>query len=239
MEIQETEVLDILGNQDKNSEGQEGEVKKKKKRTGAPVVPMPTGASEPGPSGLSEAGTGAAHSFWHAEASVREVSLANELVETKHKLEMVTQEMDGMRSEIATLKMATAPKPLRIFALGFVPSVVLAKNHVDMLKYVAEVLSINMKKRMDGFRNYFNVIEVIRGVESVGVRTCPIFNRIEFCPVKWHHMSKMAKSGRMRADLRIHCCTLCLEALGIICGHPLFKCPWIYEDTWKKIPQGN
>jgi len=231
--------LEILGHDDKNMEGQEGAVKKKKKRrAGAPVVPMPTGTPESFPTGTSGA-AGPSVGSSVGEVSEREVSLANELVETKYRLEMVTQEMDGMRSEIETLKMATAPRPLRIFSLVFVPSIVLAKSHVEMLKYVAEVLSINMKKKMEGFRDYFSVIEEIRGVESVGVRTCPVFNRIELCPVKWHHNTKMAKSGRMRADLRIHCCTLCLEALGVICGHPLFRCPWIYEDTWKKMPQRN
>ena len=36
-------------------------------------------------------------------------------------------------------------------------------------------------------------------------------------------------------ELRLHCCVLCLEALEIICGHPLVRCPWIKEQTWTKI----
>lgn len=151
MEIQDNEFLEILGNDDKNMEGQEGAVKKKKKRrAGAPVVPMPTGTPESFPTGTSGA-AGPSVGSSVGEVSEREVSLANELVETKYRLEMVTQEMDGMRSEIETLKMATAPRPLRIFSLVFVPSIVLAKSHVEMLKYVAEVLSINMKKRWRDF----------------------------------------------------------------------------------------
>ncbi len=207
MEIPENEVRDLLeegivvGNEVVHSK------KKKKRKSGAPVVPMPTGTPA-----------------------------KDELTETKERLEKVTQEMEGMKSEIESLKMSNAPRPLRIFALGFIPSLILAKSHVDMLKYVSDVLSINMKMKMESYRGHFRVIESVSGVESVGIRTCPVFNRIEYCALKWHHMSKVTRSGRTRADLRIHCCTLCLEALGIICGHPLLRCPWIYEDTWKKIP---
>lgn len=164
--------------------------------------------------------------------------LADELVETKQRLERVTKEMEGMKSEMATLRMEAARSP-KIFALGFVPSVVLAKSHLELLKWVSDVLSIKMKEKMGTHRNHFKVIESVSGVESVGIRTCPVYNRIEFCTLKWHHRTKITKSGRPRADLRLHCCTLCMEALGIICGHPLLQCPWIYEETWRKIPEDN
>ena len=160
---------------------------------------------------------------------------ANELIETKQRLERVTREMEGMKSEIEYFRMVT-PRPLKIFALGFIPSVVLAKSHVELLKWVADVLAINMKKRMEVHSNHFKVIETVTGIEAVGTRTCPTYNRIEFCALKWHHTTKTGRTGRARSELRIHCCTLCLEALGIICGHPLLKCPWILEDTWNKIP---
>lgn len=207
MEIQENEIEDILG---KSMDG-EGSKKKRKKKS---KNQDPT-AVEPSSSG--------------------EVALATELAETKQRLERVTKEMEGMKSEIDTLRMVT-PRPLKIFALGFVPSVVLAKPNVELLKWVAEVLAINMKKRMDNHLNHFKVLEAVTGIDAVGVRTCPVYNRIEYCSLKWHQMSKKTKTGRSRMELRIHCCTLCLEALGIICGHPLLKCPWIYEDNWKKIP---
>lgn len=166
--------------------------------------------------------------------SSSEASLVVELAETKQRLEKVTKDMEGMKNEIEVLRMAS-PKPLRIFALGFIPSVVLAKNHVELLKWVSDVLANSMKKRMAEHGNHFKVIQTVSGVEAVGARTCPTFNRIEQCSVKWHHMTKSTKTGRSRSELRLHCCTLCLEALGIISGHPLLRCPWIYEETWKRI----
>jgi len=164
-----------------------------------------------------------------------EASLVNELVETKQRIERMTKEMEGMKDEITTLRRAN-PKPAKIFALGFIPSAVLAKSNVEMLKWVSDVLSISMKKRMEGHRDHFKIIETVSGVGSIGVRTCPVYNRIERCSLKWHQMIKTTRTGHQRNELRIHCCTLCLEALGIICGHPLLKCPWIFEDTWKKLP---
>jgi len=217
MEINEEEIQDILGNDVMERHGTKG---KKKRKVGVPVVPMPMGSSSTSGATLVEPDEG---------------SLVRELAETKLKLAQVTEEMEDMKSEMSSLKSAST-RPLRIFALGFVPSVVLAKTHVDMLKWVADVLSINLKKRMEGHPDHFRVLSTIAGVDSIGVRTCPVFNRLEFCALKWHHNTKLSNTGRVRADLRIHCCTLCLEALGIICGHPLLRCPWIYEDTWKKIP---
>jgi hypothetical protein len=170
-------------------------------------------------------------------------ALATELSVTKERLERVTEEMEGMRSEMEILRNAqpntqtTAPK--KIFALGFIPSVVLTKNNVELLKWVTEVLTPKMKERMALTPNYFRVVEDVAGVEAVGIRTCPVFNRIERCALKWHHHTKITRAGRERADLRLHCCTLCMEALGIICGHPLLRCPWIFEDTWRRISQDN
>lgn len=221
MEIPENEIQDILGTA---TETDDCNIKRKKKRKSVPRIPLPSGV--PPPLGIPPP-TG-------ATGSESESSLVKELVETKQRLSIVTEQMEGMRSEIDQLRMAN-PRPLKIFALGFIPTLVLAKSHVDMLKWVADVLSPNMKKRIESHGDHFSIISTVTGVDTVGVRTCPIFNRVEYCALKWHHMTKMGKSGRSRSELRIHCCTLCMEALGIICGHPLLKCPWIYEDTWKKI----
>jgi hypothetical protein len=217
MEINEEEIQDILGNDDTETHGTRG---KKKRKAAKPVVPMPMGSTSSSGAALVSSDEGA---------------LVKELAETKLQLAQVTEEMEDMKNEMSLLKSASI-RPLRIFALGFVPSVVLAKTHVDMLKWVADVLSVNLKKRMESHPDHFRILSTISCVDSVGVRTCPVFNRLEYCALKWHHNTKMANSGRVRADLRIHCCTLCLEAIGIICGHPLLRCPWIYEDTWKKIP---
>jgi hypothetical protein len=236
MEIPDNEMKDILGIEASNSEvkGNGNLKRKQKRRVAQPTVPQPSGL----PTSSSSHGnlsTGNLVDGAFATEATPEATLA-ELLETKQRLAKVTEVMEGMQNEIETLRMAN-PRPIKIFALGFIPSVVLAKSHVDMLKWVSDVLASNMKIRMDCHRDHFSIMETVTGIEAVGVRTCPIYNRMEFCALKWHHMTKMARSGRTRAELRIHCCTLCLEALGIICGHPLLKCPWIYEETWKNIPR--
>ncbi len=212
MEIHEEEVEEIL-----RTDFPDNNRKKKRKGT---TMTTPDGTVLPSTSATTIVPGGA--------------SLETELAEAKQRLERVTKDMEVMKNEIESLRRA-APKPLKIFALGFIPSVVLAKNHVDLLKWVTEVLSISMKKRMEEHVDHFSVIKSISGVESVGARTCPTFNRIERCVVKWHQMSKTTGAGKTRAELRLHCCTLCIEALGIISGHPLLKCPWVYEETWSKL----
>lgn len=225
MEIPEVEVQDILGYSSVIDSSNPTKATAKTMSEGesstqlVPLIPQPGSVMEqPSPSPL-------------------ETALVTELVATKQRLERVTEEMEGMKKEIVTFRAATTSKPVtRTFALGFIPSIVLAKSNVELLKWVAEVLSISMKRRMEVHRDHFKVITTVKGCEAIGARTCPIYNRIEHCSLKWHQMIKTTKTGRQRTELRIHCCTLCLEAMGIICGHPLLKCPWIYEDTWKDIP---
>jgi hypothetical protein len=219
MEIHEHEALELLG--ETPSIPESGAKKKKKRKANAPLATLPL-ATEATPT-LSD-------------NSLINESIANELVVTKQELERVNREMEGMRSEMDELRRATLTPKKKIFALDVIPSLILAKSNLELLKWVSDVLAVKMREKMKAHQDYFRVIESIAGVDSVGIRTCPVFNRIEFCSVKWHHRTKTTKAGRSRADLRLHCCTLCIEALGIICGHPLLRCPWIFEDTWKKIP---
>ncbi len=94
----------------------------------------------------------------------------------------------------------------------------------------------------------------------MGIRTCARYNRGEICNLgKWHatHKSNSLWScndarqrinkgssqeniqdlqqpeqhGR-RNELRLHACTLCLEALMSINGHSVLNCPWIQKKNW-------
>jgi hypothetical protein len=236
MEIPEVEVQDILGyssviGTNKGSQDMPTNNKKKRRNGGQSNSNQPsTSTATPTTTTLPDANLDLSN------PSPLEASLVSELVETKQKLEKVTGEMEDMRKEMATIRSSNTKPATRIFALGFVPSIALAKPNVELLRWVAEVLSISMKRRMEVHRDHFRIIEQVSGVDAIGARTCPSYNKIERCSLKWHQMVKTTRSGYQRTELRIHCCTLCLEALGIICGHPLLKCPWIYEDTWTNIP---
>ena len=227
MEIHEQEALEILGSQMIPENG----AKKKKKRKSN----VSTESRTPALSSLADSPSLAELPPILIDNSLINESLAAELVDTKERLERVNKEMEGMKSEMDQLRKATGAPLKKIFALDVIPSIVLAKPNLELLRWVSDVLAVKMKEKMKAHRDYFRAIEAVAGVDSVGIRTCPVFNRIEYCSVKWHHRTKTTKAGRPRADLRLHCCTLCIEALGIICGHPLLRCPWIYEDTWKKI----
>jgi hypothetical protein len=98
----------------------------------------------------------------------------------------------------------------------------------------------------------------------LGVRACARFNRGEICHSgKWHtthrpdglwtrhgpagrpedEVSTADQQGRAdhRADhqgrkneLRLHACTLCIEALGAAYGHTVLDCPWILKKNWNE-----
>ena len=58
------------------------------------------------------------------------------------------------------------------------------------------------------------------------------------CPSNWRAISRAEGPGGGwvdKLDLRLHCCTLCLESLGIIVGHPVMNCPWVLKKTWESI----
>jgi len=35
-------------------------------------------------------------------------------------------------------------------------------------------------------------------------------------------------------EIRLHSCTLCMEALGTASGHNVLNCPWILQNNWKQ-----
>jgi hypothetical protein len=47
-----------------------------------------------------------------------------------------------------------------------------------------------------------------------------------------HHQSLSTESFTKRNEIRLHACTLCLEALMTINGHSVLNCPWILKKNW-------
>ncbi len=93
----------------------------------------------------------------------------------------------------------------------------------------------------------------------LGIRACARYNRGEECTLgKWHSTYKSEsnwpsnrasrmeslqqdqgnnskhKHSNRRNELRLHVCTLCLEALGSANGHCVLDCPWILKKNWKE-----
>ena len=100
----------------------------------------------------------------------------------------------------------------------------------------------------------------------LGIRTCARYNRGEECTLgKWHathrpdwidkgsrnhqhldHQQGSHQYGSLeletpsfrqkKNEMRLHACTLCLEALGSAHGHSVLNCPWILKKNWNAKP---
>ena len=45
------------------------------------------------------------------------------------------------------------------------------------------------------------------------------------------HQSIQDRLGK-KNEIRLHSCTLCMEALGSAVGHNVLNCPWIQQKNW-------
>jgi hypothetical protein len=171
------------------------------------------------------------------------MDVEEELKETKQTIKKMEDEMEKMREEMAQMRDTTQQSKPMPYALGFRPNEYLAMNFVKSSEWVSKVLVGRMNAVMKKYPKFFHSYMILGNVDSVGARTCAWFNRGEICREKWHVNSKPIRSDqdsqtgptRFRRELRIHCCVLCKEALGIIAGHTLLTCPWIKSDTWKMV----
>ena len=138
---------------------------------------------------------------------------------------------------------------------GFIESAKWIKDVVA--KNMSEKMSaVNNKTRFDA------LLTSKKKSCYLGVRACARFNRGELClNGKWHTSHRpdglWTRHGPMvrqeveptgadyhgRADhrveqqgrkneLRLHACTLCIEALGAAYGHTVLECPWILKKNW-------
>jgi len=175
---------------------------------------------------------------------VEMVDHPDELAETKEALIRVTNEMNKMREEMAEFRKEAGFKSAETcggFALGFSDKEFLLMNPTKSLQWVSGTLVPRLKIEMDKHNLAMAGLNNIIGRKSAGVWTCAGFNRGGSCHAKWHvhERSCKTKPSVMFKDLRLHCCTLCYDGLGILCEHPLTDCPWIKADTWKKLENGT
>ena len=99
----------------------------------------------------------------------------------------------------------------------------------------------------------WEVFKILKPSDMRSIKTCAAYNRNENCTQgKWHTSSKRISimdriskdqsfrrptqhGNGYREELRVHSCTLCMKALGILSMHNVLECPWIYEDGWGKF----
>jgi hypothetical protein len=143
------------------------------------------------------------------------------------------------------------------YTLGFDKNVYLSKGFIESAQWIKNVLAKNMNDKMneERHRERFETLIISKKPSShLGIRACARYNCGEECNLgKWHATQKnepnwSSKSnqfrplrnsedrGELRQDpspkrneLRLHICTLCLEAIGSANGHSVLECPWIMK----------
>jgi len=119
-------------------------------------------------------------------------------------------------------------------ALGFSLDKYMGLSYIEAAKWIANEIKQAFKTKMEEQPDKFFWTRLVRGKYSMGARTCARFNRGEYCNGKWHTLQKKSDDQEEK-ELRLHGCTLCLEALGIWSVHPVVDCLWLYERTWSNL----
>ncbi len=158
------------------------------------------------------------------------LSADDELIATQNQLKQVTEKMEAMKKEMDALQSGVGTR----YALGYDPVEFNKLKFTESLQWVSTNLVVAMKQEMENFPTYFNGISRIGGVQDIGNKACAGYNRGAVCRKKWHTYLRPTGRGGIE-ELRLHCCVLCMEAMGVLSGHPLINCPWIKADTWINI----
>jgi hypothetical protein len=155
----------------------------------------------------------------------------DELIATQLALKRVTDELETMKRKITALENGGETR----YALGFDPSEFSKMKFTESLQWVTSTLVASLKQEMENFPEYFKIVKEIGNVVEIGNKACAGYNRGYPCRKKWHTYIRHTGQRDGGEELRLHCCALCMEGLGILSGHPLINCPWIKLDTWNNI----
>ncbi len=154
----------------------------------------------------------------------------DELVATKQALKEVTEKMERMKEEMDALQDGVCAR----YALGFDPVEFNKLKFTESLQWVTTNIVVNMKQEMENHPEYFRFVREIGNIVDIGNKACAGYNRGSSCHKKWHSYFRQT-NYRGVEELRLHCCALCMEALGLLSGHPIINCPWIKAITWDRI----
>ncbi len=174
-----------------------------------------------------------------------------ELDELKNRIESKEKEKDKER-----------PAEKVDYALNFDRDEYLKKGFIESAKWLKDVIATNLTEKMkeENFKSKFEFISIAKKASThLGMRTCARFNRGEECNLgRWHMTHKESNepirpkqlwtrnhfqpvnhnpaqdrdSYQRRNEIRLHVCTLCLDAFGAAFGHSALNCPWILKKNW-------
>ena len=174
-----------------------------------------------------------------------------------------SKEFDELRKKIEDQEKKRSNRDVQPeYALEFDKDIYLNKGFIESAKWVKDVIAKNMNSKMTSEKNKIKFEALVvakRSCAYLGARACARFNRGEPCHQgKWHtthgpearrpealwtrhgpvkeddqRNQTLEQQGR-RNELRLHACTLCLEALGSANGHSILDCPWILKKNWNE-----
>ena len=180
------------------------------------------------------------------------IELSRESVKRlKEEIDVMRQTIEKLSAEASGSGVSTpAPK----YALDFDPKEYLAMGFLESANWIGDKIAVTMKERMEKMEGRWEVFKMLKPPDLRSMRTCATFNRGENCRQgKWHtvqkkipmvdriagaqvpHMqrSNLNQGNAYRDELRVHACTLCVKALGVLCMHSVLDCPWTLEENWK------
>jgi hypothetical protein len=149
----------------------------------------------------------------------------------------LVKEMNDLRGELLTLKKQVAESENEDkfeTALGFVKEEFLGMSPTKSLQWVTTTLAPRLKRESCKFPLYFGALRTMAMAGEMVVWTCAGYNRGTKCQAKWHVYENPQRSSR---DIRLHCCTLCYDGLGVLSEHRMVDCPWLKDSTWEEIKE--
>jgi hypothetical protein len=172
----------------------------------------------------------------------------------KNELEK-TQELEKLKKKLEMQELERVDQNKDEYALGFDRTEYLNKGFIESAKWIKNVIAKNMLEKMnlDDQKEKFASSTIVKKASThMGIRTCARYNRGEVCTLGKCHstyqvpydarhrinqgsqteLDQSQSDPRRRNEMRLHACTLCMEALMSANGHSVLNCPWILEKNW-------
>ncbi len=184
--------------------------------------------------------------------------MRDELDELRKREAERTRELDELKKKIEEQERKKTNRDVQPeYEFEFRKEDYLNRGFIESAKWIKDELSKKLMERMLDVNNkkrFETILLSKRASSHLGARTCARFNRGEPCQQgKWHtthrpdalwtrhgalqhaedDVLERDQPGR-RNEIRLHACTLCLEALGAAYGHSFLDCPWILKKNWEK-----
>jgi len=184
--------------------------------------------------------------------------LKEEIDELRKKEAEQSKELEQLKKKVESQNPDSHDVEIE-YTLGFNKDEYLSKGFIESAQWIKNVVAENMKEKLmkPKYALKFEAMIVSKKFSThMGIRTCARYNRGEDCTLgKWHTTYRDMRQGAFdarhrinpqnesdrdqsteskmkRNELRLHACTLCLEALMSIHGHSVLNCPWIQKRNW-------